>query len=324
MFGAPLPHPLTAARTIPSFTFLPAQTLPTPLVPPPKSIVSPVKPIYQSASALRDLAKRPSKVQREAWDGISQESTAEDDGEKDMTLDEDETGNETATPRPTAGATDDMELDDEASVVQPSSPAAQDEEEPKDESLDPAMGPLPARQASLDVQHSLEEAEPKNESFDPSLPPPAQAPQASASDQSSLEPDFRRRAGAAPLLSPDLDDSQSQSLDARREPHRHTPLFGPEFELESPSQSQALAHAVGGARNSALLDDSLPDDSHGRRLSDISDLKSSMEEDQTQPPSQIVVEATQVEYDIEVYNNKTAGSADDGALPFSRFPKGLL
>ncbi|KAK4703926.1 hypothetical protein P7C70_g2298, partial [Phenoliferia sp. Uapishka_3] len=272
--GAPLPRPLTGTRTLPAFTYPGNQTLPEPIIPPLNTLKSAQKALYQSSTALNNIAPKPAKVLREAWDGLSDDSADEEDeeeqedetmGEKDMTMDQTQASNQDAsqrsgavTPRPTAdaNATLDMDMDEDESFMFHQSIGA------KEESLEKSIGA--------------------------SAPPPAHQPTAPSPAESSLprRPAFQ----ATPVFGPDLDNSQSQS-------------------------QSMIRSALGQA---ALFNDSLPDslpdeDSHGttsKRLSDISELKSSME---GQEASQITIEATQAEYDVEVFN-RTAGSSSGGAF----------
>lgn len=194
----------------------------------------------------------------------------DDDGEKDMTLDEVDKVKSlysgASMPHPTATAMTDMDLDEDPSALFHRDAHSHD---PKDESFE--------------------------QSVDPSAPPPAQRQL--------------------------VDGPSSLASSVYCRPHAGTPLFGPGHDEDSHFHFQTLVFAAAGTAHRPVdAESSMPDDSqdnsHSRRLTDISDLKSSME---MQESSQIVVEPTQVEYDIEVYNKSIIASGNVGSpLPLIR------
>lgn len=236
-----------------------------------KSTASAPKAVYQSAAIVKHLAVKRRKPAPDIWQ----------DSDDTEPMDEDV---EEAEAHAESDGEKDMTIDESETV---------DELESQGSG---AATPRPTANATTDMdldedasallhRQPDDSLEPKDESLGQSIgasaPPAAQ--QTSVDEPSSL---------ASSIYQPI---------------HADTPPFGPEINDESQSQSQSLDLA---RNNESSLQDGTQEDSHSRRLTDISELKSSME---MQESSQIVVEPTQVEYDIEVYNNMT--NASDGAPP---------
>ncbi|KAL8279317.1 hypothetical protein RQP46_008354 [Phenoliferia psychrophenolica] len=279
-FGASPPRPpLTAKRTLPPFTLLPDQTLPNPLSVPAKVATPVAKLVFQSADVLKNLAVKPPSRKREAWDILDQDT---DSQRSDLEEEEEE------EKQGEDDGEKDMTLDGDDSLAHVASQGSG------------AATPRPTANATTDMDLDVDESslqlplqmeDPTNDSLLLLEEP---------KDESSLDQSVGPSAPPAHQpTAPEPSDTFSSSV--HLPVHQDTPLFGPAFD---DSQSQSIdSHAPAASHDESSLQED--DSMHRRRLTDISELKSSMEHQDLDDESQIVVEPTQVEYDIEVYNNNS-------------------
>ncbi|ORY58659.1 hypothetical protein BCR35DRAFT_309384 [Leucosporidium creatinivorum] len=258
--GAPLPlPPLTAARTLPDFS----------------RIAKPRKgtAVYQSSDAMAKVAVKTRKKKSE-WD-TSQETpesleqsrvgagAGEDpagDEEEEEDLPETEVAEESyGAATDDGGGEQSMDIDE----------TVRDEEQM---SMDESRVETPRRSAPMEIARTT---------------PATELAAPSAKDEETQESVATSHAFSAPpahQISPRAASSDADSSIPRlARPFQETPLFGPNLD-SSQSQSQSI---IGD------LDESLGSQRHSMNLTDIGLLSS--QADQTQ----IEVEPTQVEYDIE-------------------------
>ncbi|GAA5890931.1 hypothetical protein JCM5296_001231 [Sporobolomyces johnsonii] len=291
--AAPPPNPVTATRSVPAYTFLsrtaegthPPSTSTGSAAASARATVSARGPVnvdlFASSAAMKaPLPPAQKKRQKEAWDGISQdteeesastvrgsdEKTDEESPALAQTLvhveDEDASmggSGDQGTPKPTAERTIDMELDEGDSTRY-------------------GMG-----DALLDMSGNLPSTIPADESIRHASPP-AQLP-------------------SRPPLSTGTGDESSLELDLRLRPGEK-PLFASALSSSSPSHSQDGSRRPDGSGSSSVP--------KSKRLSDISELRSSQDAPQ---PTQIEVESTQKEYDVEKMqsSSKTAETEIDNS-----------